>query len=99
MIILNDMVVVLVLSVYETLLNNIKIKLLKVNRTNAELSDKLFEIFDLNNAEFKKMARMYSGNRSEYPKETIFDRIDYELKQVEDYKKRKYGDNYATSNG
>ena len=88
-----------VVSVYESLLINIKSKLLKANRTNAELSDKLHEIFDLNNAEFKKMARMYSGNRSEYPKETIFDRIDYELKQVEDYKKRKYGDNYATSNG
>ncbi len=87
------------LSVYESLLSNIKMKLLKANRTNAELKAKLHEVFDLNNAEFKKMARMYSGNRSEYPKETIIDRIDYELKQVEDYKKRKYGDNYATSNG
>ena len=89
------MVVMLMVSVYETLLINIKMKLLKDNRTNAELSDKLYEIFDLNNAEFKKMARMYDGKH----RETIFDRIDYELKQVEDYKKRKHGDNYATSNG
>ena len=88
----NELVVV---SMYESLLFNIKMKLLKVNRTNAELSDKLFEMFDINNAEFKKMARMYDGKH----KETTFDRIDYELKQVEDYKKRKYGDNYATSNG
>ena len=87
------------LSVCGTMLDNVRIKLLKSNKTNAELSAKLFEIFDLNNAEFKKMARMYSGNRSEYPKETIMDRIDYELKQVEEYKKRKYGENYAKSNG
>ena len=80
---------------YESLLFNIKSKLLKANRTNAELESKLHEIFDLNNVEFKKMARMYSGNRSEYPKETIFDRIDYELEQVENLKKLKYGDNYA----
>ena len=83
------------LSVCETMLDNVRIKLLKSNKTNAELKTKLHEVFDLNNAEFKKMARMYGGNRSEYPKETIFDRIDCELKQVEDYKKRKYGDNYA----
>jgi len=95
----NELLVIVMVNMYGTLLKNIKMKLLKAKRTNAELSDKLFEIFDINNAEFKKMARMYGGNRSEYPKETIVDRIDYELKQVEEYKKRKYGDNYATSNG
>ena len=80
---------------YETLLFNIKKKLRLSKRTNAELSDKLFEIFDLNNDESKKLTRMYDGK----DKETIFDKIDYELKQVEDYKKRKHGDNHATSNG
>jgi len=95
----NELLVIVMVNMYGTLLKNIKMKLLKAKRTNAELSDKLFEIFDINNAEFKKMARMYGGNRSEYPKETIVDRIDYELKQVEEYKKRKYGENYAKSNG
>jgi hypothetical protein len=36
------------------------------------------------------MARMYDGTRDE----TIHDRMEYELKQIEDYKKLKYGDNY-----
>ena len=89
---MNELVV---LIVYETLLGNIKTKLLKANKTNTELNNKLHEVFEDNKAEFDKMARMYGGNRSEFPKETIFDRIDYELKQVEDYRKRKYGDNYA----
>lgn len=84
---------------YESLLCNIKTKLLQSKRTNAKLKSKLHEIFEINNAEFKKMARMYSGNRSEYPKETIFDKIDYELQQVENYKKLKYGENYAKTNG
>ena len=86
-----------VVSVYESLLSNIKNKLLQSKRTNAKLESKLFELFDINNAEFKKMARMYSGNRSQYPKETIFDKIDYELEQVENYKKLKGAENYAKS--
>ena len=88
-----------VVSMYESLLSNIKTKLLQSKRTNAKLESKLFELFDINNAEFKKIARMYSGNRSKYPKETIFDKINYELQQVENYKKSKYGENYAKTNG
>ena len=94
-----NMIELVVLVMYETLLFNIKKKLRLSKRTNAELESKLNEIFDLNNAEFKKMARMYSGNRSEYPKETIFDKIDYELEQVENFKKIKYGDSHARTNG
>ena len=82
------------LSVYETLLSNIKSKLLKSNRTNVELESKLHEFFEINNAEFKKMARMYS-NDDKTRKLSLFDRLDYEEKQVENYRKLKYGDNYA----
>ena len=81
-------------SVYETLLDNIQVKLLKDNRTNAELSDKLFETFEDNKAEFDKLATMYDGNR-----QRIHDKMEYELKVIENYKKRRDGGNYATSNG
>lgn len=76
-------------NVYEQLLVNVKNQLMQSKRTNAELSDKLFEVFEDNKRRLKKLARLYERNNG-----TIFDRIDYELKQIEDYKKRKYGDNY-----
>ena len=82
------------LSVYETLLNNINIKLLKSNRTNAELSDKLHKVFEDNKAEFENVARMYDGNRQK-----IHERMDYELQQIENLRKRRYGDNYTKTNG
>lgn len=81
-------------NIYGTLLANIKSKLLKSNRTNAKLKSKLDEVFEINNAEFKKMSRMYGGDKS-----TLFDRLDYEDKKVEDYKKLNYGGNYAKTNG
>lgn len=78
-----------VFVMYEQLLINVKKRSNKESRTNAELSDKLFEVFEDNKRRLKKLARLYERNNG-----TIFDRIDYELKQIEDYKKRKYGDNY-----
>ena len=77
------------LNVCETLLANVKNHFKQSKRTNAELSDKLFEVFEDNKARFEKLARLYERNNG-----TIFDRMDYEFQQIEDYKKRKYGDNY-----
>ena len=80
---------------YESLLFNIKNKLALSKRTNAELKSKLDEMFDLNNAEFKKMARMYDGTRNE----TMFDKMNYELQQIENLRKLKYGDDYVETKG
>ena len=85
------------LSVCETSLFNIKNKLLKANRTNAELKSKLDELFETNNAEFKKFQSMYSDERSVYVT-TFYDRFNYEDRMIEKYKKLKYGENYAQTN-
>lgn len=69
-------------------------KLLQSNKSNVELKSKLDELFEINNAEFKKFKSMYSKDRNAYIT-TIFDRLDYEDKLVENYKKIKLGENYA----
>ena len=79
-----------VVSVYEQLLFNTKNKLLESDRSNAGLKDKLFEIFDFNNAEFEKLASIYGGDKT-----MIFERLEYEHQQLENFKKSMYGDNYT----
>lgn len=83
-----------VVNVYESLLVSVKNHFNQAKRSSDEIKAKLIEIFDLNNAEFKKIARMYRTRVG-----TIGDRINYELQLIEDYKKRRYGENYAESNG
>ena len=75
---------------YETLLLSIRNYFKQSKRTNAELFDKLHGIFESNNAEFKKLKRMYGDERPPL----VLDLIIYEHYEIEKLKKRKYGDNY-----
>lgn len=75
--------------VCESLLLNVKNYFKQDKRTNGEIKAMLFEMFEYNNREFVKVAKLYDGTRNV----SIFDRVDYEIEQVEKLKKRKFGDN------
>lgn len=75
---------------YGKLLLNVRSYFKQSKRTNNELFDKLHEIFEYNNAEFKKIKRLYSDERPP----SVFDLIIYEHYEIEKLKKRKYGDSY-----
>lgn len=56
---LNEMVVILVINVCETLLVNVENHFKQSKRTNAELSDKMHQLFQDNIADYDKFANWY----------------------------------------
>ena len=80
-----------VVSVYELLLYTIKNKLLQSKRTNAELSDKMHQLFQDNNADYDKFKSWYG--KDSFIK--IGDKLEYEHYVIENFKKSVYGDSYA----
>ena len=75
-------------NAYETLLFNVKNYFNENKRTNDELKTMLGRMFEYNHKSFMDIAKMYDGKNDV----SIFDRIHYELKQVENYKRMKFGD-------
>ena len=86
---MNEFVVV---SVYEKLLFSTKNKLLQSKRTNAELSDKLHQLFQDNIAEFERFERWYGKDK---PLIHMVAKDEYEHYVIENFKKRMYGEDYA----
>ena len=84
--------VMLMLNVCETLLVNVKNRLLQNKRSNAELSDKLHGIFEDNLADYDKFASWYG---KEHVPINVTERIKYEHYVIENFKKSVYGDSYA----
>ena len=85
------MVVLLMLNVCETLLDSVRNYFKQDKRTNAELHDKLHQMFQDNDADYKKLAKWYDGNTPRYD---IFGKMEHEHYVIEKYKKRFYGDGY-----
>lgn len=79
------------LSVCETMLDNVKTNLLKANRTNAELYDKLQQLFQDNIADFDKFQHWYDESK---PRIDIIGKAEYEHYVIEDFKRSVYGDSY-----
>ena len=87
--------VISMLNVCETLLDSVKNYFKQDKRTNAELHDKLHELFDSNNAEYKKLAIWYDGKRNfKSFKTDVIDKFEYEHNMIKKYKKSVYGDSY-----
>lgn len=86
---MNDLVVV---SVYEQLLLNVKNQLLKSKRSNAELSGKLHQMFQDNLADYEKFERWYSEKHAPF---NITEKYKFEHYMIENYKKTIYGGDYA----
>lgn len=79
-------------GVYESLLVNSKFKLLKSNRTNAELYGKLHQLFQDNIADYEKFESWYSKKHTPF---NVTEKDKFEHYMIENYKKLMYGDNYA----
>lgn len=86
---MNELVVV---SVYEKLLFNVKNHFKQSKRTNAELKDKLHQLFQDNIADYDKFNNWY-GKDNAYIR--IGGKDEFEHYLIEDFKKSVYGDNYA----
>ena len=82
--------VIPMLNVCETLLLNVKNYFKQDKRTNAELKNKLHQIFKDNVATYEKYAKLYDPK---YPG-SVFDKIEHEHYVIENYKKSVYGDAY-----
>lgn len=84
------MVVLLMLNVCETLLDSVSNYFKQDKRTNAELHDKLHQMFEDNVAEFQKYIKFYQRKMPF----SIYDKVEYEHYVIENYKKSIYGDSY-----
>lgn len=78
------------LNVCETILVNVKNHFKQSKRTNAELSDKMHQMFQDNVADYDKFASWYS--KDSFIK--IGNQLEYEHYVIEDFKKSVYGDSY-----
>lgn len=77
---------------YKKLLSDTKQLFTYNPRSVDELKHKLDELFESNNAEYKKLSHMYDGK---FHKDVeLYDRGRYEHYQIENYKKLYYGDEY-----
>ena len=81
-----------VFVMYEKLLVNVKNQLAQSKRTNAELKDKLHELFEDNIAEYSKFASWYDPGKLII---NVGGKDEFEHYVIEDFKKSMYGDNYA----
>lgn len=79
-------------NITESLLGSISNHFKKDKRTNQELKSMLCDLFESNNAEFKKMKKIY-GNQSGINRDT-FGLMQYEHYELEKLKKSMYGDDY-----
>lgn len=82
-----------VICMYETLLLNIRMKLMQNKRSNGELKELLHEMFEDNSIEFNKLKSIYSKPTIRTG-ENIFGKIEFEHNEIEKLKKRMYGDKY-----
>ena len=81
-----------VFVMYEKLLVNVKNQLAQSKRTNAEVKDKLHQLFQDNIADFDKFASWYDPGK---PTINVIGKDEFEHYLIEDFKKSVYGDNYA----
>jgi len=79
------------LNVCESLLVNVKNYFNKPIRTNAELNDKLHQLFQDNIAEYEKFENWYGKDK---PLIHMVEKDKYEHYVIEKYKKRMYGEDY-----
>ncbi len=80
------------LNVCETLLANVENHFKQSKRTNAELFDKLHQLFQDNIADYDKFNKWY-GDEFQYI--SFGGKDEFEHYVIEDFKKSVYGDNYA----
>lgn len=81
-----------VFVMYEKLLDNVKNQFNKSTRTNAELKDKLHQLFQDNIAEYEKYEMWYGEDK---PFIHMDAKDKYEHYVIENFKKRMYGEDYA----
>lgn len=77
---------------YDTLLFNVKNYFKQDKKTNAELYDKLHQLFQDNIADYDKFNSWYGKDKSFT---NINGKEKFEHYVIEDFKKSVYGDNYA----
>ena len=79
------------LNICESLLDSVKNHFKQSKRTNAELYDKMHQLFQDNIADYDKFASWYSKDSLI----SIGGKDEFEHYMIEDFKKSVYGESYA----
>lgn len=75
---------------YDRLLNNTKNYFKRVKRNNAELKDKMHQLFQDNIANYERIAKWYDGKGGG----NFIEKAEFEHYIIEEFKKSVYGDDY-----
>lgn len=85
--------VFLMIDVCERMLLNVRTNLMQNKRTNDEIKSMLDDLKESNQHKFDKLRRLYGKPNSKVGKDT-FGIMKYEHDEMENLRKRMYGDDY-----